>query len=153
MQPSINAADLLACHADTLIEPFEGLRLTAYQDSNGIWTNGYGNTHCVSASTPPITEDEAIADLKRNLRSAENDICSVVTVPLNQNEFDALTSFDFNIGDGHLFNSTTLRLLNAGDRQGAADAMPMWDKADGAISPGLLRRRQAERALFLTAVN
>ena len=151
MQASINAADLLACHADTLVEPFEGCRLTAYQDGNGVWTNGYGNTHGVSASTLAITQDQAIADLKRNLLSAENDICSLVTVPLNQNQFDALTSFDFNIGPGHLKSSTTLRLLNAGDRQGAADAMLMWDKVAGAVSPGLVRRRQAERALFLKA--
>ena len=84
MQPSINAADLLACHADTLVEPFEGCRLSAYQDGNGIWTNGYGNTHGVSACTPAISQAQAIADLKRNLFSAENDIAALVVFRVGQ---------------------------------------------------------------------
>lgn len=149
MTPSINAADLLCSHADTLVEGFEGDILKAYQDGNGVWTNGYGNTHNVCATTPTITSSQAASDLRHNLLTADNDIENAVTVPLNQNEFDSLVSFDFNIGDGHLRSSTTLRLLNAGNRQGAADAMLMWDKIAGAPSPGLLRRRTAERALFL----
>lgn len=149
MTPSINAADLLSSHADTLVEHFEGDVLKAYRDGNGIWTNGYGNTRGVNAITPPITQDQAVSDLRRNLLTADNDIENLVKVPLNQNEFDALVSFDYNIGEGHLTGSTTLRLLNAGNRQGAANAMLMWDEVAGAPSPGLISRRTAERALFL----
>jgi lysozyme len=150
MTPSINAALLLASHADTLVEGFEGDILHAYPDGNGVWTNGFGNTHGVTKDTPPITQAQAIADLKRNLLSADNDILSLVTVSLNQNMYDALVSFDYNIGPGHLRQSTTLRKLNAGDYYGAADAMLMWDEVAGKVSPGLLRRREAEKALFLS---
>jgi lysozyme len=147
--PSINAALLLASHADTLVEAFEGDVLDAYQDGNKVWTNGFGNTHGVTATTPRITQAQAIVDLKRNLLSAENDILSLVKVSLNQNMYDALVSFDYNIGPGHLKQSTTLRKLNSGDYYGAADAMLMWNEVAGKVSPGLLRRREAEKALFL----
>lgn len=150
MNPSQNAADLLASHADTLVEGFEGDVLKAYPDGNGVWTNGFGNTHGVTKETPPITQEQAVADLKRNLLTADNDILRDVTVPLTQNQFDALVSFDYNIGEGHLKSSTTLRKLEAGDYKGAADAMLLWDKIAGKSSPGLDRRRQAERALFLS---
>jgi lysozyme len=151
MTPSQNAADLIASHADTLIEPFEGLRLTAYQDGNGIWTNGYGNTHGVVPGSI-ITQEQAIADLKRNMLSSDHDIINDVEVQLNQNEFDALVSLDYNIGGGAFDRSTVLRKLNANDRQGAADAFLMWVQPGSVNTVGLTRRREAERALFLTAV-
>jgi lysozyme len=150
--PSVNAADLLGAHAETLVEQFEGEILTPYRDTNGIWTNGYGNTHGVTAATPAITQAQAVSDLEHNLLTAENDILRLVTVPLNQNQFDGLTSFDYNIGSGHLQASSVLKKLNAGDYAGAADAMLEWDEAGGKPSAGLLRRRQAERALFLKPV-
>lgn len=151
MQPSINAALLICSHADTLVEPFEGLRLTAYKDGNGVWTNGYGNTHGVIPGTT-ITQEQAIADLRHNLLTADNDILRMVNCKLNQNQYDGLVSFDYNIGSGHLQGSTVLKELNTTppNYQAAADAMLLWDKIAGKESPGLLRRRQAERALFLT---
>lgn len=152
LKPSINAALLISSHADTLVAGFEGCVLIAYQDGNKVWTNGFGNTHGVTKDTPPITREQAIADLQRNLLGAENDILRDVLVPLNQNEFDALSSFDYNIGEGHLKGSTTLRRLNDEDRQGAADAMLAWDKVQGKPSRGLDKRRYAERALFLKPV-
>lgn len=152
MQPSINAADLIASHAATLVASFEGDVLKAYQDGNRVWTIGYGHTGQDVHPGLVWTEDQAIAALRTNLLTSENDIERTVLVPVNQNEFDALTSFDYNIGVGHLRSSTTLRLLNEGNRQGASDAMLLWDKVDGKVSPGLLRRRTAERALFLTPI-
>lgn len=152
MNPSINAADLLASHAYTLVEGFEGDVLKAYQDGNGIWTIGFGHTGPDVVPNLVITEDKAVTLLKQDMLRSVNNIAQMVTVPLNQNQFDALVSFDYNIGPGHLAQSTTLRKLNAGDYKGAADAMLLWDKIDGKASAGLLRRRTAERALFLTPV-
>jgi lysozyme len=150
MKPSINAALLLTSHADTLVESGEGLRLVPYKDGNGIWTNGYGHTGPDVVPGVAWTKEQAIAALVHDLLTADNDILRDVLVALNQNEFDALVSFDFNVGDGHLRASTVLRDLNAGNKRGAADAMLMWDEIAGRVSPGLLKRRQAERALFLT---
>lgn len=144
----INSAGL------TVIKHFEGLELRAYQDSVGVWTIGYGHT---AAAGPPtvyagqtITEAEAEAILKRDLELFERGVRDLVTVPLNSNQFSALVSFAFNVGLGALRDSTLLRLLNAGDYQGAADQLPRWVKAGGQTLPGLVRRRDAERALFLS---
>ena len=71
-----------------------------------------------------------------------------MTVPLTQNQFDALVSLTYNIGSG-AFNNSTLLKLNKGDYQGAADQFLVWNKADGKVMKGLVRRREAERALFL----
>ncbi len=73
----------------------------------------------------------------------------LVTVPLNQNQFDALVSFTYNVGEGHLESSTLLKLLNQGDYMGAADQFLRWNKVDGQIILGLVRRRHKEQALFL----
>ena len=75
---------------------------------------------------------------------------ALVTVKINQNQFDALISFSYNLGLGSLQQSTLLRLLNAGNFQAAADQFPRWDRAGGKEGAGLLARRNAERALFLT---
>ena len=72
--------------------------------------------------------------------------------PLNQNQFDALVSWTFNLGPGNLRSSTLLKRLNAGDYRGAADEFLKWNKADGKVLPGLTKRREAERALFLEPV-
>jgi GH24 family phage-related lysozyme (muramidase) len=137
-----------------IIKHFEGRELRAYQDSVGVWTIGYGHT---SAAGPPtvyagqtITEAEAEEILKKDLELFESGVREVVTVPINGDQFSALVSFSFNVGVGALRDSTLLRLLNAGDYQGAADQFPRWVKAGGQTLPGLVRRRDAERALFLS---
>jgi GH24 family phage-related lysozyme (muramidase) len=138
----------------TVVKHFEGLELRAYQDAVGVWTIGYGHT---SAAGPPtvyagqtITEQEAETILKRDLNLFENGVRDLVAVPVNSNQFSALVSFSFNVGLGALRNSTLLRKLNAGDYQGAANELPRWTKAGGRTLPGLVRRRDAERALFLS---
>ncbi|WP_312691151.1 lysozyme [Kosakonia sp.] len=136
-----------------LIKSFEGLRLEKYKDAVGKWTIGYGHLILPNESfTRPLTQAEADALLRADLGSAERSLHRLVTVDLNQNQFDALVSFTFNLGAGNLQTSTLLRLLNAGEYSQAADQFPRWNKAGGKVLAGLTRRREAERALFLKEV-
>lgn len=130
-----------------LTQQYEGLSLKAYQDVVGIWTNGYGNTHGVVPGST-ITIDQAIADLKSNLVSAENAVNKLVTAPLSQNQFDALVDFVFNLGTGNFSSSTLLRKLNAKDYTGASLEFPKWNKAGGKVVQGLTNRRLGEQRLF-----
>ena len=135
-----------------LIEGFEGCRLTAYQDQRGIWTCGYGHTAGVTSSTI-CTQEEADAWLQLDLHTAESAVNRLVKVPLNQNQFDALVSLTYNIGQGNFAESTVLRLVNGGSIQGAAEAILMWDKVGGETNTGLFNRRMMEKSLFLTPVS
>lgn len=130
-----------------LTEKFEGLRLQAYQDIVGIWTNGYGNTHNVVPGST-ITLDQAVSDLRDNIAGAEYVVNRVVTVPLKQGQFDALVDFVFNLGAGNFQSSTLLRKLNAKDYAGAAAEFNKWNHAGGKVVAGLTARRQAETDLF-----
>ncbi|RTM20134.1 lysozyme [Enterobacter bugandensis] len=137
-----------------LIKEFEGCRLTAYQDSVGVWTIGYGWTQPVEGKPiragMTIKQETAERLLKTGLVSYENDVSRLVKVRLKQGEFDALVSFTYNLGARSLSTSTLLRKLNAGDYVGAADEFMRWNKAGGKVLNGLTRRREAERALFLS---
>lgn len=139
-----------------LIKQFEGLELEAYQDIAGVWTIGYGHTGDVEPGMR-ISEREADALLRRDLKSRENAVDNFTNVDLNQNEFDALVSFVFNVGAEAYRRSTARRRLNRNDRMGAADALTWWNKATvgGVLREvaGLTRRRAAERAVFLTPAN
>ncbi len=137
-----------------LIKRFEGLELEAYQDIAGVWTIGYGHTGDDVEPGMKISERDAEELLKRDLRPREQAVDNAVKVSLNQNEFDALVSFVYNVGVGAFRGSTALKRLNRGDRVGAADALTWWNKATvgGVLREvmGLTRRRASERALFLT---
>ncbi|UJB32647.1 MULTISPECIES: lysozyme [Chromobacterium] len=135
-----------------LIQQFEGLRLKAYQDAVGVWTIGYGHTGPDVTPGLVISQAQADALLARDLNRFETGVSRLVSVPLNQNQFDALLSFSYNLGLGSLQNSTLLRLLNQRDYAGAAAQFPRWNKAGGKVLPGLTRRRAAEQALFLQPV-
>lgn len=139
-----------------LIKRFEGLELEAYQDIAGVWTIGYGHIETAKPGMR-ITEREAEALLQRDLKPREQAVGRIVSVPLNQNEFDALVSFVYNVGVEGFRRSTARRRLNSNDRIGAADALTWWNKATvgGVLREvtGLTRRRAAERALFLTPAN
>lgn len=130
-----------------LTEGFEGFSLVPYQDSVGVWTDGYGNTHNVVPGQP-ITQEKAEADLLRNVADAESTVNRLVHIALSQEEFDALVDFVFNLGIGNFASSTLLKKLNARDIQGAIDEFVKWDRAGGVEVAGLLRRRKAEAALF-----
>nr|WP_269841901.1 lysozyme [Enterobacter asburiae] len=137
-----------------LIKQFEGCKLTAYQDSVGVWTIGYGWTKLVDGKPiragMTIKQETAERLLKTGLVSYESDVSRLVKVGLTQGQFDALVSFTYNLGARSLSTSTLLRKLNAGDYAGAADEFLRWNKAGGNVLNGLTRRREAERALFLS---
>ncbi|MEL6380460.1 MAG: glycoside hydrolase family protein [Pseudomonadota bacterium] len=139
-----------------LIKRFEGLELESYQDIAGIWTIGYGHTGPEVGPDQRLSTDEAEALLRHDLVSREKAVSRLTRVDLNQNEFDALVSFVYNVGQNAYSRSTARRRLNAEDRMGAADALTWFNKAtiNGVLRPvaGLTRRRAAEKALFLTPI-
>lgn len=139
------------------IKDFEGCSLTAYPDpgtGGAPWTIGYGWTHPVDGKPvkPGMKIDMKTADrlLRTGLVSFENDVLKVVKIRLTQGQFDALVSFAYNVGSRALSTSTLLKKFNDGDVQGAADEFLRWNKAGGKVLNGLTRRREAERALFLS---
>ncbi len=136
-----------------LISGFEDTLFKAYDDGVGVWTIGTGTTVYPNGvkvkQGDTCTPEEAKAYFKHDLAKFEKTVNESVTVPLNQNQFDALVSLTYNIGSGAFTNSTLLKLLNKGDYQGAAEQFLRWNKAGGKVMKGLVRRREAERALFL----
>lgn len=140
-----------------MIEKFEGCLLKASNKLDGVWTIGYGQTGRYYGKRVrrgmTTTKAEAHAWLRdHSIKTYEDAVTQAVKVPLNQNQFDALVSFTYNVGIGALKQSTALRKLNAGDYAGAADALTMWTKCRRKVLAGLVRRRKEERALFLTPV-
>lgn len=137
-----------------LIKQFEGCKLTAYQDSVGVWTIGYGWTQPVDgkpvAKGMVTTQQKANQLLTEGVAQYEKGVTNLVTVPLNQNQFDALVDFAYNLGVNALKGSTLLKKLNAGDYAGAANEFTKWNKAAGKELAGLTRRREAEKSLFLS---
>ncbi len=133
-----------------LIRQFEGLRLTAYDDSVAVHTIGYGHTLGVCAGDT-CTQEQADKWLKEDAHHAENCVNHCVSVDLTQGEFDALVSFVFNLGCGALTGSTLLRKLNDGDYDGAAIEFRKWNHAGGQVLAGLTERRTAEVELFRSA--
>lgn len=137
-----------------LIKKFEGLRLIAYVCPAGVLTIGYGHTGTDVKPGMKITEEEAERLLWRDTESAQQTVSSFVTAQINQNEYDALVSFTFNVGPTAFVNSTLLRLLNHGaDRKVVAGEFGRWVKAgDDKPVPGLVKRREEEKRLFLEKV-
>lgn len=137
--------------ATQLVKDFEGFSSTAYQDGNGIWTCGYGHTEGVREGDT-CTLDQATRWLDHDLQTADRCIAGMVKVPINQNRWDALTSFIYNIGCGNFSHSTVHFRINQGDFTGACEAIGMWNKVNHEVSPGLVRRRAAEQNLFSEAM-
>lgn len=138
-----------------LIKQFEGLSLKPYLDVVNIPTIGYGSTYYedgtkVTLKDKPITEQRAteLLEFIANKTFSEN-INKVVKVPLNQNQFDALVSFAYNIGNKNFNWSTLLKKLNLSDYIGASLEFGRWNQANGKILNGLVLRRQKEKELFL----
>lgn len=124
-----------------------------YRDAVGVWTIGYGHTKGVGPNSPRLTEPQAAALLRRDLDQHYGSAVRALRIPLNQNQFDALTSFVYNVGPGGIDASTRVgQALRRRQYDAAADALLAWDKAGGRRLLGLTRRRQAERALFLEPV-
>lgn len=134
-----------------LVKGFEGLATKAYLCPAGKPTIGYGHTGNVRPEDT-ITEAEAEKLLEKDLAGFEIGVKKLVKVPLNENQLAALVSFAYNVGLGNFQNSTLLKQLNEGHYELAADQLLRWTKAAGKELAGLVRRRAAERAVFLTPV-
>jgi len=132
-----------------LTEQFEGCKLSAYQDSKGVWTIGYGHTAGVYPGMT-CTLLQAEAWLQADIEWAQSRVSADVHVPLTQPENDSLVDFVFNAGTGNFEHSTLLKLINVGDMAHAADEFAKWNKAGGLVVAGLLRRRLAERVEWAT---
>ena len=130
-----------------ILKYFEGCKLTAYQDSVGVWTIGYGHTKGVYNGMT-ITQEEAEQMLLTELEEYEGYIENMVTVPLTQNQFDALLVWIYNLGPTNFRNSTLLKELNAGNYNAAGQEITRWNKAGGKVLAGLVKRREAEAELF-----
>ena len=146
-----NAKLTVSAEGVALIRHFEGLFLKAYKCPAGIWTIGYGHTGLTHNDGTvvrgrTITEAGAEELLRFDLRNVGLEVKKLVNLPLTQAQFDALVSFQFNLGK--LSSSTLLRRLNAGDDTGAAAEFSRWVYAGGQRLRGLVRRRAAERAHF-----
>lgn len=128
----------------------EGCKLEAYRCPAGIWTIGYGHTGDVKRGDR-ITQHQAETILKYDLERFERAV-SASAPKANSNQHSAMVSFAFNVGVRALGGSTLLRKFLAGDLRGAADEFSKWTHAAGKELPGLVKRRAAERALFLSPV-
>lgn len=143
-----------------LIKEFEGFRPKAYLDKMAappVWTIGYGTTARADVGITPaegmtITEAEAEHYLEKAVNKFAAQIAPAITAPINENEFGAFVSLAYNIGPGAFRKSSALRHFNAGDKARAADNILLFNKAGGKVLRGLVRRREAEKALFLRPV-
>ena len=132
-----------------LTERFEGCELRAYRDIAGVLTIGNGHTNGVVWGQS-CTQAQAQIWLTQDTHDAANAVNRFVEIQLNQEEFDALTDFVFNLGIGAFYKSTMLKDLNAGRIAEAAAQFPLWDHSAGHVVSGLLTRRLAEQKEFLS---
>ena len=133
----------------TLIKEFDGLRLKAYKCPGGVWTIGYGHTAGVKPGMV-ITEAQAEEYLKADLIAFERYL-NGLGLALNQNQFDALVSFIYNVGTGNFSNSTLLRKVRANPQDNSImDEFLRWVYSKGRVLPGLQRRRLAEMKLYFS---
>lgn len=130
-----------------LIKKFEGCELEAYQCSANVWTIGYGHTRGVKEGDE-ISADKAEYILLEDLIEFETYVDQLVTVSLNQDQFDALVSWTFNLGPTNLKESTMLLRLNDGQYSEVPAEMARWNRSGGEVLEGLKRRRKAEGLLF-----
>lgn len=144
-----------------LIESAEGFVDHWYPDPAHGWkvptvcfghTDSAGEPKYASSKTRKFTKAEGREILRADLSSYAASVQSLVTVPINENQFGALVSFTFNLGAGNLKKSTLLKKLNAGDYEGAASQFRVWNRAAGKVLKGLTTRRENEAKLFLTPV-
>lgn len=152
-------ASSISDHGVDLIVRFEGFRSDWYQCSAHVWTIGYGHAEArrdgevtdedlPAGYQAPLTEEQAANLLRRDLDRYEKVVRDSVEVELSQDRFDALVSFCYNVGSGAFRGSTLLKKVNAGAHEDAAQQFHRWKYVDGEVSPGLVRRREAEAALY-----
>ncbi len=132
-----------------LIKHFEGFSPTVYTCPAGYATIGYGHLITKHESFKTIKEDDAQELLRIDAEAAERAVLRYIDVPLTDGQFDALVSFTFNLGSGALQRSTLRRKLNRQEYASVAGEFGRWVWAGGHRLKGLVRRRRAERAVFL----
>ena len=147
----INASGL------AIIKRYEGWRSSPYLCAANRPTIGWGSTwdidgNPVTLDHPDINEEQGTALLRRELRHVEKAIGRLITAEINENMFSSLCSFTFNVGTGNLQRSTLRMKLNRGFYEDASEEFPKWRRANGKILKGLVRRRKAEKELFLRDV-
>ena len=131
----------------SLIKSFEGCELTAYRCSANVPTIGFGHTAGVSDGDT-CTQEEAENMLAEDLEEFEDYVKNYVESELQQNEFDALVAWTYNLGPANLKESTMLKELNSGNFEEVPRQMKRWNRAGGEVLDGLIRRREAESRLF-----
>lgn len=132
----------------SIIKKFEGCELESYLCPAGVWTIGYGHTKGVKEGDK-INKEEAEYLLQEEMIEYENYINDLVEVPLQQHMFDALVSWVYNLGSGNLQSSTLLRVLNEGKYDEVPAQIRRWNKSNGQVLEGLVRRREAEAVMFM----
>ena len=130
-----------------LIKYYEGFREDPYVCTGGKLTIGYGHTKTVKPGMK-ITKKRATELLIEDLKVAENAVKRHVKIPITQNQFDALVSFVFNLGEGNFRSSTLLLYLNAGKFSLVPEQIRRWTRSSGEVTEGLVRRRNSEAILF-----
>jgi lysozyme len=131
-----------------LIQSFESCKLESYQDIKGIWTIGWGHTGPEVKLGQTITQEEADDLFQKDLDHFNQSVSFLITTNINENQFSALVSFEYNLGDGSLEKSHLLIYVNNSQFDLASEEFPKWDHSDGIVVDGLLRRRLAEQTLF-----
>lgn len=150
---SINANMKTSANGLDFTTHAEGFERKAYRDTGGVLTIGVGHVilpHEHHLRDATLTDEQIRRLLANDITVAENTVKRMVTVKLNQNQFDVLVDFVFNVGAAKFRSSTLLKKLNAGDYKGAADELNRWVYDEGKVQPGLVNRRREGRALFLT---
>ena len=149
MEPGENKMDMRVTSQEgiSLLKKFEGCMLDAYLCSAGVPTIAYGRTKDVTMGDT-CTQEEAEMWLEEELQEYEGYVNEMVTVPLEQCEFDALVCWTYNLGPNNLRSSTLLKVLNEGKKNEVPAQMRRWNKAGGEVLQGLVRRREAESLLW-----
>lgn len=140
-----------------IIHEYEGCKLKAYRCPAGVWTIGWGTTAEAGVGVKPvygmtITQEQADHYFNLTIDKFMSEMKPHITGEINENELGAFVSLAYNIGTPRFNKSSALKYFNAGDKVKAANAILLWNKSEGKVSDGLVRRRAAERALFLTPV-
>lgn len=131
-----------------LIKNFEGCKLKAYLCPAGVLTIGYGHTGPDVVKNMNISQSVADELLEKDLQRFVRAVSVMLKVTLSDNEFSALVSLCYNIGEGNLSKSTLLKLVNQGKIKEASEQFVKWNKAGGKVLKGLTTRRIAEANLF-----
>tara|TARA_R100001082_G_scaffold32102_1_gene16467 strand:- start:17292 stop:17741 length:450 start_codon:yes stop_codon:yes gene_type:complete len=137
-----------------IIKAFEGFSSKVYLDPIGIPTIGFGSIwdadgNRITVDHPAITKKQATGLLQKEVHHVEAAIRKLIKAELTENMFSSIGSLAYNIGTGNLQRSSLRIKINRGQYLDAADEFPKWRRAGGKILAGLVRRRKAERNLFL----